>query len=268
MTLHLTKHHGLGNDFLVALESTNPGLRADPARSRALCDRHTGVGADGVLHGMAGSAGADVEMVLHNSDGSAAEISGNGIRCLAQAWLRASGMTDGAGLVGEVVVIDTPAGRRTLEVRSVTGPDEMVLSVDMGQVRPGPELPAGWAIPGLRVATRSVGNPHLVALSSGAEVDLRQVGADWENLVPGGINVHVMKVTGNDRIELSHWERGAGLTLACGSGATVAAAVAHDWGLVGTDVRVDLPGGSGQVHLGATAVLIGPTVSVAEVSVS
>ncbi len=86
--------------------------------------------------------------------------------------------------------------------------------------------------------------------------------------MPGGINVHILRIIGNDRIELTHWERGAGLTMACGSGATVAAAVAHEWGLVGTDVRVDLPGGSGQVQLGATAVLIGPAVFVAEVLVS
>ncbi len=149
MTLHLTKHHGLGNDFLVALERANPGVCPDPARSVALCDRHLGVGADGVLYGLAGSTGADLEMVLHNSDGSAAEISGNGIRCLAQAWLRASFGARDAEMVGAIVVIDTPAGRRTLEVRAVTDSNEMVLSVDMGRVGPGPDLPGDWDHPGL-----------------------------------------------------------------------------------------------------------------------
>jgi diaminopimelate epimerase len=111
--MHLAKYHGLGNDFLVALAADNPDLRADPAVAVALCDRHRGIGADGLVLGLAADAGADARMVLLNSDGSEAEISGNGVRCLAQAILRRAGRSDGT------VEIDTPGGRR--RVRTVRG---------------------------------------------------------------------------------------------------------------------------------------------------
>ena len=87
--LRLTKHHGLGNDFLVALESLNPGLVPDPDLARSICDRRLGIGADGLLLSLDPAESTDDScMVLLNADGSEAEISGNGIRCLAQALLR------------------------------------------------------------------------------------------------------------------------------------------------------------------------------------
>ncbi|MFM7069874.1 MAG: diaminopimelate epimerase, partial [Actinomycetes bacterium] len=132
--LQLTKHHGLGNDFLVALERDNPNLDPRAEQARVLCDRHRGVGADGLIYGLAGLDGADVRMVLMNADGSEAEISGNGIRCLGQAWLRATGRSEGE------VVVDTAAGRRALRVVRSDG-DETWIRVDMGEIRPGPELP-------------------------------------------------------------------------------------------------------------------------------
>ena len=98
--LRLSKHHGLGNDFVVALEARNPGLVAGAGLAVALCDRHRGIGADGMFFGLApGVDDVDLRMVLFNADGSEAEISGNGIRCLAQAELRRRGEREGTVVV-------------------------------------------------------------------------------------------------------------------------------------------------------------------------
>ncbi|MFM7064817.1 MAG: diaminopimelate epimerase [Actinomycetes bacterium] len=260
--LRLTKHHGLGNDFLVALLADNPGLVPDPVVARALCDRHRGVGADGLLYGLPGVDGADVQMVLLNADGSEAEISGNGIRCLGQAWLRAAGRTEGD------VLVDAGSGRRELRVVRADG-DEMWIRVDMGEVRPGPGLPVDpSSLPGDRWATVDVGNPHLVVLvDDPAAVDLATVGPRLEQAFAGGINVHVVATDGGT-VDLRVWERGAGITQACGSGATAAASVVHGWGLAGSTVDVVMPGGAATVELvDGRAFLTGPTVFVAEVAV-
>ena len=260
--LRLTKHHGLGNDFLVALVADNPGLAPDPAVARALCDRHRGLGADGLLYGLAGSEGADLRMVLLNADGSEAEISGNGIRCLGQAWLRSEGRTEGE------VVVDSGAGRRHLRVVRSAG-DEMWIRVDMGEVRPGPGLPVDPStLPGSRWATVDVGNPHLVLLvEDPAAVELDSVGPRLEHAFADGVNVHVVATRG-DTVELRVWERGAGITQACGSGATAAASVGQGWGLTGSTVEVVMRGGAATVELvDGHAFLTGPTEFVADVVV-
>lgn len=260
--LRLTKHHGLGNDFLVALAADNPGLAPDPDVARALCDRHRGLGADGLLYGLPGNDGADVQMVLLNADGSEAEISGNGIRCLGQAWLRSEGRTEGE------VHVDSGSGRRELRVVRSAG-DEMWIRVDMGEVRPGPELPVDPStLPGDRWATVDVGNPHLVVLvDDPAAVELATVGPRLERAFADGINVHVVATDG-DTVDLHVWERGAGITQACGSGATAAASVVHGWGLTGSTVEVVMPGGAATVELvDGHAFLTGPTEFVADVVV-
>lgn len=260
--MRLTKHHGLGNDFIVALAEFNPGLTPDNDVSRHWCERRSGIGADGVLWGLHGHDGADLTMVLHNSDGSDAEISGNGIRCLAQAWLSAHGEADGS------VIIDTGAGRRTLEATATDDPLVTWISVDMGAVTAGPPIPDELAAQlnsefG-RWDSLSIGNPHLVIeVDSVRAIDLSELGPSIEQRIPGGINVHVMAVIGPDHIELVHWERGAGLTLACGSGASVGAVAAHRWGLVGDQVRVTLPGGDAHVARADTITLSGPATLVA-----
>jgi len=260
--LRLTKHHGLGNDFLVALESHNQGLVPDPEVARALCDRRRGLGADGCIYGLAGGPDADLQMVLLNADGSEAEISGNGIRCLAQAWLRSQGIDEGA------VRIQTAAGLR--ELRTVRGQgDELWIRVEMGEVRPGPDLPfPARELPGSPWATLDVGNPHLVVVvDDPSKVDLETLGPWVESRFALGVNLHVISVS-DGAIDLRVWERGVGITEACGSGATAAAAAAHAWGLVGSTVEVVMPGGSATVELsGDSAALIGPTVFVAEVAV-
>lgn len=263
--LHLTKHHGLGNDFLVALADDNPGLTPDPAVARALCDRRTGVGADGLIYGLAPSeVDHDACMVLLNSDGSEAEISGNGIRCLGQALLRAAGNSEA------VLHVETAAGVRTLRTVRGDADGELWLQVDMGAARPGPSLgPASLQVAADRRATVDVGNPHLVlAVAHPETVDLAELGPRLEADYPEGINVHLISIEARDRLRLRVWERGAGITRACGSGAVAAAVAAQSWGLVDDRVTVHMPGGDAVVeHTDATMLLTGPAELVAEVRV-
>jgi diaminopimelate epimerase len=263
--LHLTKHHGLGNDFLVALSADNPDLAPDPAVARALCDRRTGIGADGLLYALEpAEPGHDACMVLLNSDGSEAEISGNGIRCLGQALWRSAGQSEGT------LHVETPGGVRMLRTVRGDADAELWIQVDMGGAHPGPELgPASEAFPADRRATVDVGNPHLVLLVADPErVELSTVGPELEADYEAGINVHVVAVDARDRLRLRVWERGAGITMACGSGAVAATVAAHDWGLVDDRVQVAMPGGDAVVERsGTTMLLTGPTVFVAEVRV-
>lgn len=263
--MHLTKHHGLGNDFLVALVDEVPPDA--PALAVAWCNRTRGVGADGLIFGTpADTRDADLRMTLFNSDGSRAEISGNGIRCLAQAALSRAG--------GSQLRIVTDGGVRMLGLIESAG-SRAQISVEMGAVGAGPELPEPGVLarPGfsiLRAATADVGNPHVVLEVDVLEsVDPALDGPAIEDLwKPDGINVHFLTHTGDNRIRLVHWERGAGATEACGSGATVSATVAHGWGLVGTDVSVEMPGGDARVQVGDEAVLIGPAVHIADIEVA
>lgn len=269
--LRLTKHHGLGNDFLVALADDNPGLEPDPAAARHLCDRRRGVGADGLLLGLpaAPGDGADVRMVLLNSDGSRAEISGNGLRCLAQAVLRRAGRPEGE------VVVATDAGPRHL--RTVRGDveGELWVEVDLGAARPGPEwVPpaAGRVAPAVRVrsaGTVDLGNPHLVlVVDDPDDVPLDVVGPELESSFADGINVHAVTAVDRGLLRMRVWERGAGITEACGSGAAAAAVTAHGLGVVGERVTVRMPGGEATVELeGGRVRLTGPTQLVAEVVV-
>ena len=263
--LRLTKHHGLGNDFLVALAEHNPGLAPDPVVARALCDRHLGVGADGLLHAMAPDRpGADARMVLLNADGSEAEISGNGIRCLAQALLLAAGRSEGE------LLIDTPGGRRRVRTLGGDVDGEARLEVEMGEVRAGPPITVAAADePATNRATVDVGNPHLVLQVDHVDaVDLGTLGPRLEAGFAEGINVHVVEPSGPAGLRLRVWERGVGITRACGSGAVAAAAAAHGWGLVGGEVTVSMPGGDATVTLTpGGAVLAGPSTYVADVTV-
>jgi diaminopimelate epimerase len=253
--VQLSKHHGLGNDFLVLLD-LDGATPVDGAMARALCDRRTGIGADGLLWGGPGSDGADVTMTLHNADGSRAEMSGNGIRCLAQAVARARG-THSVDLE-----VATDAGLRHVEVRPGADDRTVQVRVDMGAIveADAPELGLGAK----DTLGASVGNPHVVALyPDRAALDAAADGfamtdRNVEFIVPG---------PGDDELTLRVVERGAGETQACGTGACAAAWAAHRWGLVGERVTVHMPGGSATVELGDDVFLVGPAVLIADIEV-
>ena len=261
-TLSLTKHHGLGNDFLVLLD-IDGHQPVDAALARALCDRHRGVGADGVIRVTAGTDGAEFTMHLRNADGGLAEMSGNGIRCLAQAVLD-------AGLVrGLNLSVATPAGVRRLTVRGGgDGPGTLRVSVDMGPAKVGPEQPQPTPDRGVRPV--DMGNPHLVVWGPAFTTeDVLGMGPQIEAHHAGGINVEFVTVgPGPDELTMRVWERGVGETQACGTGACAAAAAAHEWGLVGARVVVHQPGGDAEVEVRPdTVVLTGPSQRVARVEV-
>jgi len=267
--MHLTKHHGLGNDFLVAFVDEVPD-RA-PELALELCDRSTGVGADGLIFGI--DAGTLPVMRLFNADGSPAEISGNGLRCFLQAVaLRRS-------VQSLEIDVDTLAGIRSCSLESTEDLAVVVGATDMGPVTAG-DAPTSDdfldAVDGLpevhRWAIGAVGNPHVVLLvDDPADVDLAHVGPQIEAAFPHGVNAHFIRHTGGDSIDLAVWERGSGITQACGSGATVSAQRAHDWGFVGQTVSVAMPGGTATVDVAnaerATAVLTGTATFVASVVV-
>jgi diaminopimelate epimerase len=259
--LEFTKHHGAGNDFLVFvdIEDESP---LDPALVRALCDRRFGVGADGVIRVLDGDNVGDLAMDLHNADGSEAEMSGNGIRCLAQAAVA-------AGLVKPpTFCVSTLAGLRTVDYRPGMDADAAEASVDMGAAELGPDQPQQFAE--RRARRVDMGNPHLVLLGPDpANVDVAELGSRLQGVHPGGINVEFISVgPGANAITLRVWERGVGETQACGTGSAAAAAAARSWGLVGETVDVHNPGGILQVELGSDGIrLSGPVRKVADIGV-
>ena len=168
ITLH--KHHGLGNDFLVAF---NPQVADLPGFARRVCDRRRGIGADGLLVATE-VEGYTAQMVLYNADGSRAEMSGNGIRCFAQAVAMRGGSL-------EVQQVLTDAGRREVTLYATADPTVVNAAVDMGEVADLSE-PANWAAlacaPGRPVAHLSLGNPHsVVAVDDVHGLDLAQLGS-------------------------------------------------------------------------------------------
>jgi len=265
--VRLTKHHGLGNDFLVRVgEGGLPPV--DPAVAVAACDRHRGVGADGLLHLGAAPAGsgAEVAMVLLNADGGRAEMSGNGIACLAQAALLA------ALAPGPTVTVATDAGLRTVELAATESPRTHVATVAMGRPEvTGDDLPPWAAGEAVRARWVSMGNPHLVLLARSPELlDDRErvaaLGRAANEAVPGGVNVEVVAPAGDGEVRMDVYERGVGLTLACGTGACATAAAARDWGLAGDAVTVRMAGGPATVRLdGAEVTMAVPVVHVADV---
>lgn len=261
--LTLTKHHGLGNDFLIAID---PPTILTSAHAMDWCDRHRGVGADGLIIATLPSPGAehDWDMVLYNADGSRAEISGNGIRCLGQA------LADHLGLGQTELSVSTDAGVRLLQIDAAEGATRQV-RVDMGAPQAGPGDFADWASTGVEPKHQTsidMGNPHLVALVDAPEsIDLAVVGAAVEAAYPAGLNVHFVEVDAPNHINLFVWERGAGITEACGSGACAAAVATARWKLTDGAVTVLMPGGSAVVEVTDTVHLTGPTTFVATVVV-
>ena len=250
MTLrYLQKWHGAGNDFLVEVIEHGTAPWWDAERARAVCDRATGVGADGLL---LATVGSDVTMVLYNADGSRAEMSGNGIRCLAAAVRRSTrGTWDALDVV-------TDAGVRRV---SLTGDrDEGEGSVEMGAVATGPG-PTGT------LGVAAVGNPHVVVMDdpTWSVEDRARLARAWSDEL-GGANVEFITPVTGQRIELRVFERGVGWTLACGTGSCAVAAVAREHGLCGDAVTVGNPGGDLTVRLdGDRATLGGPVAFVANV---
>jgi diaminopimelate epimerase len=230
------KYHGTGNDFIVV-------DRADwaidvAALAPALCDRHRGVGGDGVIIVERESEGSDASMVIINRDGSRPEMCGNGIRCVARHLVERHGLDP-------QLSIATDAGIKTCRVYDAYEPWEV--DVDMGAVHAAETLDYEDGAQAWTLTPVDVGNPHAVTF---AEASLETIDAIGEQLnragspFTEGVNVEFVRVSGADRLDVVVYERGVGRTNACGTGACAAAYAAWKAGIVTQpEVVVGLPGG-------------------------
>jgi diaminopimelate epimerase len=253
----LTKSHGLGNDYLVADPAELP-FRVSPERVRLLCDRHIGVGSDGllVLNGV-------LELRIFNPDGSEAEKSGNGLRIFAR-WL-----FDTHRAAARTFSIQVGGAEAAVEVH----PDASV-TVDMGPPSFRDDLRA-VEIGGERYAivALSLGNPHCVIFRNKLDItELRRLGPLVEHhpAFPDRTNVQLAHVADSGTVDLLIWERGAGETQASGSSSCAVVAAAHRAGLVDTEVTARMPGGNLFVRIDADGRIWqrGPVEEVARIQLS
>lgn len=256
MSERFFKYHGLGNDFVI-LDRRHSGEDIDAQTSRQLCDRRRGIGADGVLT-MLPSSRASARMVVHNSDGSIAEMCGNGLRCAVKF------LVDHAPERPAALDVETGAG--VLRCHPGYGPEGVQeVDISMGPARLlAPNLPSGRSArpfldqelpghPGVRGYAVSMGNPHLVLLDRPLE-EAPHLGPLLEHHpgFPERTNVEFVRVE-PDGLTVVVWERGCGLTQACGTGACAATAAAVVAGRLAADTwhRVSLPGGPLSIRVAA-----------------
>lgn len=288
--MKFAKYHGLGNDFVIAdLRGGDAESVQETAAVRAICDRRFGVGGDGVLAVLpAETPGADARMRVLNADGSEAEMCGNGLRCVVKYLYDRD-----PSLRREQLTIDTGAGALTCTVHAADTAE--TVTVDMGRPRlargeipmTGPAGERCIAVP-LEVAGRalaltgvSMGNPHAVAFVPETGAALRAlaeaIGPSVETHAwfPRKTNAEFARVVSPREIELVVWERGVGITLACGTGAcgTAVAACLNGLAEVDSDIRVRLLGGDLTIRVPAdysTVYMTGPATLVfdAEIDVA
>jgi diaminopimelate epimerase len=263
-----TKAHACGNDFLIVTEDAVLG-RDCAEFTRRLCARNTGVGADGIEF-FAWTGKKSGRIRLHNADGSIAEISGNGTRCVA-AWMAES---TGAK-AGDALEIETDAGVRVCHIDQVRGGTEFVVEVTTGMGVPqfAPRtvtIPGGVQIPGVEVST---GNPHFVIVVDNAEFTVD--GQRWQSIgqqicghpdFPYQTNVEFLRIVSPGEIEIRIFERGVGPTTSSGTGTSASATAALALNGCTSPLRVVAPGGMQTVSWdgpGADLKLTGPAALIA-----
>ena len=264
MGLRFSKYHGLGNDFILVDNRHQTAPLLTPEDAIDLCDRNFGIGADGVIFALPGQDGTDYTMRIFNSDGSEPEMCGNGIRCMAK-FLEALETAEGkAPSVPHSYRIHTLAG---LIVPTLQADGQV--TVDMGEPRLAPqEIPTTLAADAAqvvdvpltvdgqtyRVTCVSMGNPHCITyVNDTSAVALAEVGPKFEHheVFPQRINTEFMQVVDSTYLKMLVWERGAGATLACGTGAcaSLVATVLND--KCDRKAVLELPGGPLQIEWSA-----------------
>lgn len=272
------KYHALGNDYLV-LDPRHWPTPPDGPKARRLCDRHRGIGADGILYGPIPDQ-PPFSLLIFNSDGSQAEKSGNGLRIFAR-FLRQMGYVNGR----TTLTLRTPQAEAVIELLSPDGSTSRVAmgkasadSVALGLVGPPrttwhEQIHVGGHV--LRCSLVSVGNPHCVVWADASDLKANSLKAlamrygpliEGHEMFPNRTNVQFARVLDQGQIQIEIWERGSGYTLASGSSSCAVAAAAHHLGLVGPDVTVHMPGGALDVAIGAdgTLWLTGPVTYVCQ----
>jgi diaminopimelate epimerase len=253
MQLEFEKYEATGNDFIVVRTTSPTAVSAEQAM--ALCDRHFGIGADGVLL-ISPSGEGRARMTVLNADGSRPEMCGNGLRCAALAVTADDHM-------GDDFVMLTDAGLRSCLLRR-TGPDRASVTTELGRAEEQGQLTHPLGSRGDATFVRiSMGNPHAIVFApplSAAELD--ELGTSLSARIAGGSNVEVASIVGPQCLDLAVWERGVGRTLACGTGAAATAAAAVALGLARAEepIEVRLPGGSLELRVAQdrTVTLTGP----------
>ncbi len=240
--LPFLKMHGLGNDFVV-LDARAQALELSPETARRIADRHRGVGCDQLLILEPARNGGDLYLKILNADGGEVGACGNGTRCVARLLFEETGRVEAK--------IETRAGL-------LTGLDsDGLVTVDMGPANLGwQEIPLARELDTLHLdyakgplsdpVAVNIGNPHVLFFVADAEaMDLETLGPQIETdpLFPERVNVGLVQHLGGDRLRYRVWERGVGITIACGSGACAAGVAAARRGLTGRRVRVTLDGG-------------------------
>lgn len=235
------KAHAFGNDFLLVADRELDAGVDRAALARATCDRHRGIGADGLITYVGDEP---VSMQLLNADGSYSEISGNGIRCLA-AWIAARREAQPRS----TIAIGTDAGTKVLELLSIDG-GRYTFRAAMGQPEQIARQHLVVAGQPVDVVTLRVGNPQCVVLGGVTEERLHTVAAALavHPAFPAGSNVELAAVDAPDRVRILIWERGVGPTEASGTGACAAAVAAMQYGGAARDVQVVSPGGTQRVE--------------------
>lgn len=256
-TLPFSKYHGLGNDFILVDNRASQEPMVTPEQAVAVCDRNFGIGGDGVIFVLPGTEGADYTMRIYNSDGSEPEMCGNGIRCLAKFIL---GIEAEGGTLPELphtYSIHTLAGT----IRPELQPNGQV-TVDMGEpILTAKDIPTALGTPegkavdetlsvdgkDWQVTCVSMGNPHCITFVDDVEaLPLAEIGPLFENheAFPARINTEFVEVVRPDYLKMKVWERGAGPTLACGTGACalLVASVLNE--KCDRKATVELPGGN------------------------
>ncbi len=253
--LGFDKYEGLGNDFVV-VDADRPDA-VSVERARELCDRRLGVGADGVLLVLPPkTSGSESRMVVINADGSVPEMCGNGLRCVALHVARKRGLGEGT------ITFDTDAGPKICAIDDRDG--RGLVTVDMGVVRSTGDVDLDLDGDVWPLSLGDAGNPHAITTRSATMDQIRSVGPRIEKhpRFPAGTNVEFTVVRSPTEIDLVVWERGVGITQACGTGAcaTVAVAVAKGWSPADTEVTVRLPGGPLHIRMDPRghAIMRGP----------
>ncbi len=259
--MHFTKMHGLGNDYLYVYSKTEP--ENPEALSIRLSERHFGAGSDGMIW-ILPSRIADFKMRIFNADGSEAKMCGNGIRCVGK-FVYDKGLTKKT-----VLTVETLSGVKTLYL-SVENGKVAEASVEMGKA----EVEAQTEITALEQTVKlvpvSMGNPHAVIFCDDAEnapLDTLGKAIERHKAFPGGVNVEFVRVIDGTHLRMRVWERGSGITMACGTGACASAAAAVAAGLCpkNQELEVQLDGGTLKIRIGDdfSVKMTGPATMIYE----
>lgn len=260
--MNFIKMHGLGNDFIV-LDGRIENIRLSASQAMYLADRHFGVGCDQILI-LASSTEADVKMEVLNSDGSIAQACGNGSRCVAAHLMAETGQDKitietlggvvAAHKSGDLVAVDMGMARFGWQNIPLAHETD-TMAIDLGEA----DLPKAIGV--------NMGNPHAVHCVDDAEtIDLAKIGPMLEKheIFPERANIEFISLLGGDAIRMRVWERGSGITIACGTGACAAAVAANRAGLTSRRVQVHLDGGRIDVEWrdDGGVTMIGPATHV------